>query len=402
MENLQLGLKENWKQFSLLVLINAFVGGMIGLERTVLPQLAEQVFGIASKTAILTFIMAFGITKAICNYFTGRWANKLGRKNIFIIGWIFALPVPFILIYAENWNWIILANIFLGVNQGLAWSMAVIMKIDLVGPKKRGLAVGINEFAGYMSIGVVAFLTGYISNIYGVRPYPFYLGIVFSVIGLLFTVFLLKDTGQHVVVESRKSRVPLLKNVFRSTSLQHHSLSGITQAGLVNNLNDGMMWGLLPLLLFALDFSQTNIGILVAIYPTVWGISQLMTGKLSDIYSKRMLMFWGMIVQSLAIFSLIWAVEFYDFVWIGVSLGVGTALVYPTFINAISDYTHPKQRAESLGVFRFWRDMGYAVGALLTGVIADSFGVSASIISIGTLTGISAFIVLKRVEDLSK
>ncbi len=402
MNNLQLGLKENWKQFSLLVIINAFVGGMIGLERTILPQLAEQEFGISSKTAILTFIMAFGVTKAICNYFTGRWANKLGRKNIFIIGWIFALPVPFILIYAENWNWIILANIFLGVNQGLAWSMAVIMKIDLVGPKKRGLAVGINEFAGYISIGIVAFLTGYISNIYGVRPYPFYLGIVFSVLGLLFTVFLLKDTGQHVVVESRKSRVPILKSVFRSTSLQHPSLSGITQAGLVNNLNDGMMWGLLPLLLFALDFSQTNIGILVAIYPTVWGISQLVTGKLSDIYSKRMLMFWGMIVQSLAIFSLIWAVEFYHFVWIGVSLGVGTALVYPTFINAISDYTHPKQRAESLGVFRFWRDMGYAVGALLTGVIADSFGVSASIISIGTLTGISAFIVLNRVEDLSK
>ena len=205
-----------------------------------------------------------------------------------------------------------------------------------------------------------------------------------------------------MVTESRKSKIPLLKNVFSNTSFKHPSLSGITQAGLVNNLNDGMMWGLLPILLFALDFSQTNIGILVAIYPTVWGASQLVTGKLSDIYSKRMLMFWGMIVQSLAIFSLIWAVEFYHFVWIGISLGVGTALVYPTFINAISDYTHPKQRAESLGVFRFWRDMGYAVGALLTGVIADSFGVNASIISIGTLTGISAFIVLKRVEDLSK
>lgn len=402
MNNLELGLRENWKQFSLLVLINAFVGGMIGLERTVLPQLAEHDFGISSKTAILTFIMAFGITKAICNYFTGKWANKIGRKNIFIIGWIFALPVPFILIYAENWNWIILANIFLGVNQGLAWSMAVIMKIDLVGPNKRGLAVGINEFSGYLSIGIVAFLTGYISNTYGVRPYPFYLGIAFSILGLLLTVFFIKDTARHVVTESRKSKIPLLKNVFSNTSFKHPSLSGITQAGLINNLNDGMMWGLLPILLFALDFSQTNIGILVAIYPTVWGASQLVTGRLSDMYSKRLLMFWGMMIQALAIFSLNWAVEFYDFVWIGVTLGLGTALVYPTFINAISDYTHPKQRAESLGVFRFWRDMGYAAGALLTGVIADIFGISASIISIAILTGISALIILGRVKDVAK
>jgi len=402
MDNLKLGLKENWQQFSLLVIINAFVGGMIGLERTVLPQLAEQEFGISSKTAILTFIMAFGITKAICNYFTGRWANKLGRKNIFIIGWIFALPVPFILIYADNWNWIILANIFLGVNQGLAWSMAVIMKIDLVGNKKRGLAVGINEFAGYVSIGIVAFLTGYISNIYGVRPYPFYMGIAFSIIGLLLTIFFIKDTGQHVIKESKKSKIPMLKHVFINTSFSHKSLSGITQAGLVNNLNDGMIWGILPLLLLTQQFSQINIGILVAIYPTVWGLSQLFTGKLSDMYSKRLLMFWGMILQSLAIMGLVWASDFNHFAMIGTLLGFGTALVYPTFINAISDFTHPSQRAESLGIFRFWRDMGYATGALLTGILADSFGLDISIFSIGVLTAISAFIILQRVKDVER
>lgn len=399
MENIQFGLKENWKQFSLLVIINAFVGGMIGLERSVLPQLAEQEFGISSKTAIFSFIIAFGITKAICNYFTGKLANKIGRKNLLVIGWIFALPVPFILIYAKDWNWIIFANILLGINQGLAWSMAVMMKIDLVGSKKRGLAVGINEFSGYVSVGIVAFLTGYIANKYGVRPYPFYLGIAFSIIGLLLTVFFVKDTQQHVNTESQKSNIPLLKNIFVNTSFTHKSLSGITQAGLVNNLNDGMTWGLLPVLLLSKHFSPTNIGILTAIYPTIWGLSQLFTGKLSDIYSKKMLLFWGMLLQAVAIIFLIRAETFLHYTIIGVLLGIGTALVYPTFINAISDYTHPSQRAESLGVFRFWRDLGYATGALLTGIIADNFGLNTSILLIGFLTALSAFIILLRVKD---
>jgi MFS family permease len=402
MENIQFGLKENWKQFSLLVIINAFVGGMIGLERSVFPQLAEQEFGISSKTAIFSFIIAFGITKAICNYFTGKLANKIGRKNLLVIGWGFALPVPFILIYSNSWNWIIFANILLGINQGLAWSMAVIMKIDLVGSKKRGLAVGINEFAGYVSVGIVAFLTGYIANTYGVRPYPFYLGIAFSIIGLLLSVFLIKDTNLHVNNESEKSDTPLLKNVFVKSSFTHKSLSSITQAGLVNNLNDGMIWGLLPLLLFNKHFSSTNIGILTAVYPTVWGLSQLFTGRLSDIYSKKMLLFYGMMIQAFAITTLIWAESFLHFTIIGVLLGIGTALVYPTFINAISDYTHPSQRAESLGTFRFWRDLGYAIGALVTGIIADHFGLNASILLIGLLTGISAFVILKRVEDVKK
>jgi MFS family permease len=397
----KLGLKENWQQFSLLVVINAFVGGMIGLERNILPQLAEQEFGLASKTAIFSFIIAFGITKAICNYYTGKLATRIGRKKLMIIGWVFALPIPFILIFANDWNWIVFANILLGLNQGLTWSMAVIMKIDLVGSKKRGLAVGINEFAGYLSVGIVAFLTGYIANKYGIRPYPFYLGILFSVSGLLLTIIFLKDTQGHVEKESTQSDIPLLKNIFLDTTFRHKSLSGITQAGLVNNLNDGMTWGLLPLLLLSKNFSSSQIGLLTAIYPTVWGLSQLFTGKLSDLYSKKMLLFWGMLLQSIGIVLLVFATAQLHFILIGIALGFGTALVYPTFINAIADFTHPSQRAESLGTFRFWRDLGYAIGAVVTGVIADSFGLHISIWSIGILTGLSALIVLFRVHDVT-
>lgn len=398
--NTKLGLKENWQQFVLLVIINAFVGGMVGLERNILPQLAEKEFNLASKTAIFSFIIAFGITKAICNYFTGKLANKIGRKKLMIIGWLFALPIPYLLIFSHNWNWIILANILLGLSQGLTWSMAVIMKIDLVGSKKRGLAVGINEFAGYLSVGLVAFLTGYIANHFGIRPYPFYLGIIFSMAGLLLTIVFLKDTKTHVETESKVSSIPLLNSIFLDTTIKHKSLSGITQAGLVNNLNDGMAWGLLPLLLLSKNFGFSEIGILTAIYPSVWGLSQLFTGKLSDSYSKKMLLFWGMLIQAIGIFLLVYASLKIHFVFIGVALGFGTALVYPTFINAIADFTHPTQRAESLGIFRFWRDLGYAFGAILTGFIADRFGLSISIIAIGVLTGISALIILVRVEDI--
>jgi MFS family permease len=400
MEKVQFGLKENWKQFSLLVVINAFVGGMIGLERTVLPALAEQEFGISSKTAIFSFIIAFGITKAICNYFTGKLANIIGRKNLLVIGWVFAIPIPFILIFANSWDWIIFANILLGINQGLTWSMAVVMKIDLVGSKKRGLAVGVNEFAGYISVGIVAFLTGYIASHYGLRPYPFYLGIAFSVLGLFLSLVFVKDTQHHVKNESIESNIPLLSNIFIDTTFRHKSLSGITQAGLVNNLNDGMIWGLLPMLLLSLQFTPTQIGILAAVYPTVWGLSQLFTGKLSDIYSKKWLLFFGMVIQSLAIFALVFAIQFWHFAAIGVLLGFGTALVYPTFINAISDFTHPSQRAESLGIFRFWRDLGYAIGAITTGLLADSFGVNFSIAFIAILTALSALVVVFRVKDV--
>jgi MFS family permease len=397
-ETIQLGLKENWRQFGILVIINAFVGGMIGLERSILPQLAEQEFGITSKTAILSFIVTFGITKALCNYFTGKLANSLGRKRLLVIGWMFALPVPFILIYSSSWSWIVLANILLGINQGLAWSTAVMMKIDLVGDKNRGLAVGINEFAGYLSVGVVAFLTGLIANHYGVRPYPFYLGIGFSIMGLVMSLFFVKDTRQHVSKENKESHIPNLAHPFWDTTFRHNSLSAITQAGLTNNLNDGMIWGLLPLLLLAKHFNPTQIGILTSIYPSVWGLSQLVTGRLSDIYSKKLLLFWGMLLQAVGIVVLTWATSFTHFACIGATLGIGTALVYPTFLSAIADYTNPIQRAESLGIFRFWRDLGYAIGALLTGVIADSFGINTSIVGIGFLTALSAFVVLFRMK----
>lgn len=398
-KDLELGLKENWQQFSLLVVINAFVGGMIGIERSILPQLAESEFGIASKTAILSFIIAFGITKANSNYFTGKLANRIGRKNLLVIGWLFALPVPFILIYANSWNWVVFANILLGINQGLTWSSTVVMKIDLVGDKKRGMAMGINEFAGYLAVGLTAFLTGYLASHYGVRPVPFYLGIAFSVCGLALSVLFVKDTAHHVHKENQISNLPLLRNPFWDTTFRHKSLGSVTQAGLVNNLNDGMIWGLLPLLLFAKNFDNAQIGILTAIYPTVWGVSQLATGKLSDILSKRLLLFWGMLLQAFGIIVLIWAQTFLHFAVIGVVLGIGTALVYPTFLAAIADYTNPIQRAESLGVFRFWRDLGYAVGAILTGVTADLLGVNFSILFIGILTAISGLVVLFRMQS---
>lgn len=401
MKNIQQGLRENWQQFSYLVIVNAFVGGMLGLERTVLPQLAEQEFGITSKTAIFSFIITFGITKAICNYFTGKWANGFGRKKLLVLGWFFALPIPFMLIYAESWTWIVLTNILLGINQGLTWSMAVVMKIDLVGDKNRGLAVGINEFAGYLSVGIVAFLTGFLAEQYGIRPYPFYIGILFSFLGLGISIFKVKDTGHHVLKETLLNNKAPLLHPFLDTSFRHKSLSSITQAGLINNLNDGMIWGLLPLLLLTQHFGPTTIGVISAVYPSVWGISQLFTGRLSDIYSKKLLLFWGMLIQGLAIMFLTWACTFTHFILIGVTLGLGTALVYPTFLSSIADYTNPTQRAECLGTFRFWRDLGYAIGALLTATLADAFGIDMSITFIGVLTIISGIIILIRMDNQS-
>jgi len=399
MEIIKLGLRENSAQFTLLVIINAFVGGMIGMERSVLPQLAESLFGISSKTAMLSFIVAFGITKAICNYFTGKMANKLGRKNLLIIGWLFGLPIPFVLIYAPDWNWVVLANVLLGINQGLSWSAAVMMKIDLVGEKNRGLAVGINEFAGYLSVGLVAFFTGWIAAEYGVRPYPFYLGIAFSILGLLLTVFLLKDTRQHVSIEQETNQRALLQSVFWDTTFRHPSLGAVSQAGLVNNLNDGMIWGLWPLILLSKGFDLAEVGLLSAIYPVTWGLSQLLTGRLSDLYPKKQLLFWGMLLQGLAILVLVWANGFYAFMAIGLLLGIGTALVYPTFLNAISTLTNPAQRAESLGIFRFWRDSGYAVGALLTGFLADLWNTESAVLAIGLVTVLSAIVIWFRYKD---
>ena len=399
-ENIKLGLKENWLQFTILVIVNAFVGGMVGLERTIFPKFAEIAFGVASKTAILSFIIAFGITKAITNYFTGKLANRFGRKNLLVIGWLFAIPIPFILINATSWNWVVFANILLGINQGLTWSSTVVMKIDLVGEKDRGLAMGINEFAGYFAVGIVAFLTGIVAHKYGITPYPFYLGIGISVIGLLLSVFFVRDTRVFVYKEQQTAKSNELSNVFLETSFKDRTLSSVSQAGLVNNLNDGMIWGLLPILLISLNYDSKSIGIIAAIYPAVWGIGQLFTGRMADIYSKKGMLFWGMLAQGIAILSIPYFTDFYELAIIASLLGFGTALVYPTFLSAIAEATSPNQRAESIGVFRLWRDLGYAIGAVISGVIADFFGISYAILTIGAITILSSLVIKFRMPEM--
>jgi MFS family permease len=399
---IKLGLRENWRQFTLLVVVNAFVGGMIGLERTIIPQIAEVDFGLAAKTAILSFIVVFGVAKALTNYYTGTLANRFGRKNLLVTGWILALPVPLLLIYAPGWNWIIAANIFLGISQGLTWSSTVVMKIDLVGEKHRGFAMGLNEFAGYIALAAVAFLTGWIASNYGLRPYPFYIGIAVGIVGLLMSWLLIKDTQRHVKLEAVSSITPLLKNVFWDTTWKHKDLGSITQAGLVNNLNDGMVWGLFPLLLVSKGFDLHQTGIIVATYPAVWGLGQIYTGKLADKYCKKTLLFIGMFMQGISLLGMIYANSFLGFIVLSTLLGIGTAIVYPTFLAAISDYTHPDQRPESIGVFRLWRDLGYAFGAILTGLIADSFGLVAPILAIGLLTVLSSLIIRFRMSCSDK
>ena len=296
MKQVQLGLIENWKQFTILVIINAFVGGMIGLERSILPQIAEVEFQIAAKTAILSFIVVFGIVKAITNYFTGALANRMGRKNLLTIGWLIGIPVPFILMFADSWNWIVAANVLLGINQGLTWSSTVVMKIDLVGEKQRGFAMGLNEFAGYVALALVAFFTGWVASEYGLRPYPFYIGIVLSLLGFFASWLLVKDTKYHVATETTTSKVPKLTNIFWQTSWKNKTLGSVTQAGLINNLNDGMAWGLFPILLAAKGFSLAQIGVVTAIYPAVWGLGQLFTGKMADHFCKKDLLFLGMLL----------------------------------------------------------------------------------------------------------
>ena len=393
---IKLGLKENWPQFTILVIINAFVGGMIGMERTIIPQFATIEFGVASKTALLSFITAFGLTKAITNYFTGRLANRFGRKNMLVSGWLVAIPIPFILIYANHWNWVILANILLGISQGLTWSSTVLMKIDLVGEKDRGLAMGLNEFSGYVAVGLVAFLSGWIADKYGITPYPFYIGIFISMAGLLLTLILVKDTRAFVQHESLTDHTGPLQNIFIETSFMNKTLSAVTQAGLVNNLNDGMIWGLLPVLLLSLHFNTKDIGIIAAIYPTIWGIGQLFTGKMSDIYSKKRMLFIGMLLQGLAILMIPQTTSFIGLGSISTALGLGTALVYPTFLSAIAQATSPIQRAESIGIFRLWRDLGYAIGAIISGVTADLLGIEYAIYLIGGLTLVSALVIKSR------
>lgn len=402
MQQRKLGLRENWKQFTLLVIVNAFVGGMVGMERSILPQIAEQEFAIAAKTAILSFIIVFGIVKAITNYYTGVLANKFGRKNLLIAGWIIAIPIPFLLMYAQNWNWIIAANVLLGINQGLAWSSTVVMKIDLVGEKQRGFAMGLNEFAGYIAVAVVAFLTGWIASEFGVRPYPFYIGIGLVILGLFTSLLFIRDTRHHVNAETKNNTVPLLKNVFWDTTWRDKNLGSVSQAGMINNLNDGMAWGIFPILLSSKGFSLEEIGIIVSVYPAVWGLGQLFTGKMADKFCKKSMLFIGMSLQAIALLFFAGATSFTHYIILSAILGWGTAMVYPTFLATVAENTHPKDRAKSIGVFRLWRDLGYAIGAILTGIIADTFGILSSILFIAFLTFISSGIILFRMQCRQK
>lgn len=396
--DIRLGLKENRKQFFLLVLVNAFVGGMVGLERSVLPEIATVDFGIAAKTAILSFITVFGIVKAVTNYYTGVLANRFGRKKLLVAGWIAGVPVPFMLMYAPDWNWVIAANVLLGINQGLAWSSTVVMKIDLVGERRRGLAMGLNEFAGYIAVAAVAFLTGWIAGKYGARPYPFYTGIVLAFFGLTSSIFFVKDTSRHLSAESVANATPRLKNIFLDTTWRHRQLGSVTQAGLVNNLNDGMMWGLFPLLLSARGFTLLQIGTVTAVYPAVWGLGQLVTGHMADVFCKKKLLFTGMTLQALALLLLVGASTIPQFVLLSAVLGWGTAMVYPTFLATVAENTHPLDRAKSIGVFRLWRDMGYALGAVVTGILADAININAAVTGVGLITFVSALVLLVRMK----
>lgn len=394
-----LGLRENWQQFLLLVIINAFVGGMVGLERTVVPLLAEEEFGQASATVTLSFIMAFGIVKALANLFAGQLSDRIGRKQVLVAGWLFALPVPFLVIYAPSWEWVVFANILLGINQGLAWSTTVIMKIDLVGPFRRGLAMGLNEAAGYLAVSGAALASGYLAATYALRPAPFVLGIVFALAGLILSVVFVRDSGEHARHEARThtdgadTEAPRFGAVFRTTSWGDRSLFSVSQAGLVNNLNDGLAWGLFPIYFASQGASLREIGWLAAIYPGVWGFGQLVTGALSDRTGRKPLITAGMWLQALGIVVVLMGGSFRWWVAGAVLLGAGTAMVYPTLLAAIGDVAHPEWRASAVGVYRLWRDGGYAVGALLAGILADLLDLGWAIGVVAGLTFVSGVVV---------
>ncbi len=399
----ELGLRPNWRQFTLLVLINAFVGGLVGLERTVVPLIAEHDFGLVSKSLVLSFLVSFGVVKALANVMAGRWSDRFGRKPILIAGWLLGLPVPLLIIYAPNWNWIVFANILLGINQGLCWSTTVIMKIDLVGPQQRGLAMGLNEFAGYLAVALAALASGYLAAQYGLRPAPFYPGLAFGLLGLLFSILFVHETQRHVAQEAAmlppaqhaaNNNAPAsFRSVFWLTSWRNRTLFAASQAGLVNNLNDGMVWGMLPIFLAAAGLSLSHIGIIAAVYPGVWGISQLLTGALSDRWGRKWMIALGMMVQALGIALFVVGKDFSAWLAGAVLLGLGTALVYPTLLAAISDVAPPAWRASAVGVYRLWRDAGYAVGALAAGLLADVFNLTTAIAAVAGLTFLSGIIV---------
>jgi len=390
------GISENWRQFWLLVLVNAFVGGMIGMERTLVPEIATQSFHLTAASAVLSFIVVFGIVKAFTNYFSGYLMERYSRKQLLVTGWLIGLPLPFLIMWAPSWNWILAANVLLGIHQGFAWSATVVMKIDLAGEKQRGLAMGLNEFAGYLSVALVAYFTSLLAYNYGLRPVPFYLGAAIAVCGLFLSIFFVKDTALYVRSEAHQSVVPRLPRLFSDTTWRVPNLGAVTQAGFVNNLNDGMIWGLLPVYLAAKGFDLVAIGGIAAIYPGAWGIGQLFSGRLADIFCKKKLLFFGMSGQALALFLLMFAKTGWHFAGANLLLGLGTAMVYPTFLATIAENTHPRDRARSMGVFRFWRDLGYSAGALLTGFLTDSVGALYAIVGIATVTLISALILRVR------
>lgn len=380
------GLWKNRYQFSLLVLVNAFVGAMLGLERAVLPGLGKSEFGINEYTALLSFIAVFGATKALANLGVSALSSRYSRKSILVTGWIAAIPVPLLLMYATSWNWIILANVLLGINQGLAWSSTVIMKIDLVGSRNRGLAMGINEFAGYLAVGLMAWAASGIAVKYGYAFYPFIPGLFFAAAGLLISVFLVKDTLPFVKAEAETSTLPLLDAVWKQTSWKHQNMGPVTINGIANNLNDGIMWGLLPLLLLQKGFSIVDTGLIVGIYPLVWGISQLFTGRFGDTHCKKQIITAGMLLQAVAIVSLALSSQLYLLLISSALLGLGTGLVYPNFLTVIAENTHPMQRSSTLSIFRFWRDSGYVLGALLSGVLADLLGIVPALLVVALIT----------------
>jgi MFS family permease len=391
----ELGLGANWRQFWLLVLVNAFVGAMVGLERTVLPLLAEVEFGLASRSAVLSFIVTFGFVKAGTNFFAGRLCDVYGRKRVLLVGWLFAIPVPLLVMWAPSWGWIVFANVLLGINQGLAWSTTVIMKIDLVGPRQRGLAMGLNEFAGYVAVALAALGTGWIAQAYGLRPEPFYLGIAFVAAGLALSILFVRETTGHVALETGSHRphpgtggttsAPGTREIFALASWRHPALFGASQAGLVTNLKDGLAWGLFPLYFAAGGLSVGEIGTLAFIYPALWGLLQLWTGRLSDRFGRKRLITAGMAVQGVAVL-LIGVIEgFWPWFLASALLGLGTALVYPTLLAAVADVAHPSWRGSAVGVYRLWRDSGYAFGALLAGLLADAFGLRPAILVVGLI-----------------
>ena len=402
---IRLGLRENLAQFSLLVVVNAFVGAMVGLERSILPAIAEQEFHVVARAAILSFIVVFGVTKALTNYGAGRLADRFGRKHVLVGGWLIAIPVPFMLMWGPGWSWVLAANVLLGTSQGLTWSTTVIMKIDLVGPKRRGLAMGLNEFSGYIAVAASAFATGWIAAHYGLRPQPFYLGIAYVTAGLLLSAFLVRETKHYALHEANLRPADAAKGslsqrtVFWRTTLTDRNLSSVSQAGLVNNLNDGMAWGIFPLYFAAAGMTLEQIGALAGLYPVVWGIMQLFTGAWSDHVGRKGLIVSGMWMQAAGIAVTTASSAFAMFALGAVLLGAGTAMVYPTLLAAIGDVAHPAWRASAVGVYRLWRDLGYAIGALLAGIVADALGLAASMGLVAAITFGSGVIVALRMSE---